>query len=107
VEFLSFMMMKMVVSHGVDDRCVMAVCQYGFNPFTAGFGSNRTKITTPFGCYMTVFCSFYLGISHCGARFKWCLILKFGLVVKVLMRTVKHDVGGVGGGKVLMVSKAQ
>ena len=40
------------------------VCVCVFNPFTAGFGTNRTKITTYFGRYMTDFCSFYQEISH-------------------------------------------
>ena len=35
--------------------------------FMAMFGTNRTKISTTFGCYMTDFCSFHLEISHCDA----------------------------------------
>ena len=34
-----------------------------FNPFMAGFGSNRTKITTYLGRYMTDFCCFHLEIK--------------------------------------------
>ena len=37
------------------------------NPFMAGFGSNRTKVSPIVGFYMTDLCSFHLEISNCDA----------------------------------------